>query len=482
MKDFSLDHLSPGEFENFCHDLLQDLGFVNLDWRKGTGLPSSPSDSGRDIEGERRITDVDGTEYAEKWFVECKHHRKGVPASELQNAISWAEAERPHKLLIIASNFLSNPAKDYIESYRRNKQPPFMIGVWEKPKLEELTAGRASLLSNYDIHHPTDYSAQSKEDALTELKECIRRGDAVGLGELVDRHTANLISELSDARFPPFGGPPTAQDVDGRVAAYAASADILTALIAAGCNLSERYNNVWIRCIEKAADYHIVAGESELSQSLRRVPALILFYSGCLGAMTAVSEHYKTVKDLMFRPRIRAEGSGFSNPIVALTTWELLDKHRLSGLDPYHGMRLSLNKKLFEILVPHLDSFCALKDDYQRIFDRFEYLLGVVHVDTVRWTSSPPTTEDSPVGLFAFRQESDAHGCPIDYGPSFLLSMTNEAFAAYKDWPPLREGLFAGSFERFQDSLNIFESEVDADRAIRRHGARRRILVANLED
>jgi hypothetical protein len=42
----SFNRLSATEFEEFCYDLLEDLGFTNLDWRKGTGKKSSPADKG----------------------------------------------------------------------------------------------------------------------------------------------------------------------------------------------------------------------------------------------------------------------------------------------------------------------------------------------------------------------------------------------------------------------------------------------------
>ena len=57
----SFNHLSDSDFEEFCFDLLEELGFVNLNWRKGTGKKTSPSDSGRDIEGLLQRADVDGT-------------------------------------------------------------------------------------------------------------------------------------------------------------------------------------------------------------------------------------------------------------------------------------------------------------------------------------------------------------------------------------------------------------------------------------
>lgn len=49
VKSLQFKNLTSTEFEEFCHDLLCQLGFLNVDWRKGTDKDSSPSDSGRDI-------------------------------------------------------------------------------------------------------------------------------------------------------------------------------------------------------------------------------------------------------------------------------------------------------------------------------------------------------------------------------------------------------------------------------------------------
>jgi hypothetical protein len=143
------DDLGETEFEEFCFDLLGELGFVNLDWRKGTGLSTSPSDRGRDIVCQFERIDVDHSRHLETWFVECNHHTKGVPPEKLQSLLAWAHAERPHTALFIASNFLSNPAKDYLKSYEDNNRPPFRIKYWERPTLEQLTEGRDELLRRY---------------------------------------------------------------------------------------------------------------------------------------------------------------------------------------------------------------------------------------------------------------------------------------------------------------------------------------------
>lgn len=151
MKTISFNNLSPTEFEEFCFDLLQRLGFFNIDWRKGTGLKTSPADRGRDIVFQREYPDVDGTKYFETWFVECKHYTKGLPTKELQNLLSWANAERPDGVIIIVSNFLSNSAKDYLENYRKNNKPAYKIKYWERPMLEKLVKNKISLLRKYNL-------------------------------------------------------------------------------------------------------------------------------------------------------------------------------------------------------------------------------------------------------------------------------------------------------------------------------------------
>jgi hypothetical protein len=64
----SFNKLSDTDFEQFAYDLLEELGFVNLDWRKGTGKKTSPADSGRDIVAHLHRTDVDRSRRTERWF------------------------------------------------------------------------------------------------------------------------------------------------------------------------------------------------------------------------------------------------------------------------------------------------------------------------------------------------------------------------------------------------------------------------------
>ena len=145
----NIETLDDTEFEELCFDLLKELGFVNVDWRKGTALPSSPADGGRDIEAQLERTDIDGSKRFENWFIDCKHYKKGVPPEKLQGLITWSQAERPDVALFIASGFLSNPAKDNLRDYENNNRPPFRIKYWERPTLENLATGHEDLIRRY---------------------------------------------------------------------------------------------------------------------------------------------------------------------------------------------------------------------------------------------------------------------------------------------------------------------------------------------
>ena len=157
MEQFSFEHLNSTEFEEFCFRLLQALGFKNVSWRKGSVTPSSPADSGRDIEAELVKTELDDHVHLERWFVDCKHFSSTVSASHLQNLLSWSSAHRPEVALFICSGFLSNASKDFLAHYKEQNRPPFRIHTWERPELEKLTINKPDLLAAFGVGGPFQF-------------------------------------------------------------------------------------------------------------------------------------------------------------------------------------------------------------------------------------------------------------------------------------------------------------------------------------
>jgi hypothetical protein len=142
--------LSPTEFEEFCFHLLDGHSrFRNVDWRKGTPKLASPSDSGRDIEAEVDVVDVDDSRHVERWFIDCKHYDAGVPPEALKGLLTWADAERPHVALFICSGYLSNGSKTFLKNWEAHNRPAFRIKYWERPVLAKLVGGNRELLDRF---------------------------------------------------------------------------------------------------------------------------------------------------------------------------------------------------------------------------------------------------------------------------------------------------------------------------------------------
>jgi hypothetical protein len=149
------DGLTSTAFEEFCFELLSEAGFMNVDWRKGTPKDSSPADRGRDIVAHLERADVDGHQYMETWFIDCKHYERGVPPEALQGTTTWAQAERPSTVLFIASGYFSNGAKDWIATYAEKSHPPFRIRTWEMPQLRRLLANHMDVAFRHDVQTET---------------------------------------------------------------------------------------------------------------------------------------------------------------------------------------------------------------------------------------------------------------------------------------------------------------------------------------
>src|ERR1035437_4254107 len=199
-----IDQLTDTEFEEFCFKLLGEVGFVNLDWRKGTGKSSSPSDSGRDIVGQRQVTDdLDGSVHLETWFIDCKHYKRGVQPDKIAGLLAWANAERPDVALVIASNFPSNPCKDWIKRTVEQNRPPFRIKYWERPILERMVDARPDFLHQLfreDMRLQPEVLAAQQEhfDRLWYYRST--HGKAGGLNDPIDTYAQKLCAQVVAAR------------------------------------------------------------------------------------------------------------------------------------------------------------------------------------------------------------------------------------------------------------------------------------------
>lgn len=221
LKTLSFDNLDATDFEEFVYALMRELGFANVDWRKGTPKNASPSDRGRDIVAQRVMEGVDGYQRFETWFVDAKHYAKGVPPEALQGLMTWAESERPDVVLVASSGFLSNAAKDWIENYRKNRAPAFRVRHWEKPDLAKMLELHSELLAQHDISEDESIRTLSELSAAESeymeklwyhrsmSRDCFVKQGAVeplepGLMEQVQAARKNVVDQYGAEELAPY--------------------------------------------------------------------------------------------------------------------------------------------------------------------------------------------------------------------------------------------------------------------------------------
>lgn len=134
-------NLSPSKFEELCFDLLMELGFRKLIWRKGG------ADSGRDIQGTREVSSGLVEPFEETWFFECKRYEDGVPPEALHSKIAWADAERPKHLVFFISSHVTNNARTWLEAITRDKF--YRVHLVEGKQLKHLLLRSQSLIARH---------------------------------------------------------------------------------------------------------------------------------------------------------------------------------------------------------------------------------------------------------------------------------------------------------------------------------------------
>jgi len=91
------EHLSDGDFEELTYDLLTALGFVDVNWRRGSGKAGTSADQGRDIVAQLRQREIDGTEHLETWFIQCKQRTADLQNRSALRRSGFCPSSRIHK-------------------------------------------------------------------------------------------------------------------------------------------------------------------------------------------------------------------------------------------------------------------------------------------------------------------------------------------------------------------------------------------------
>lgn len=143
--DFS--EISAVEFENLIFHLLDEMGFSNIQWRKG-GEGNSATDGGRDLEATFWSVGPSVAKEDKYWF-EVKYRSNQLEKSQVQNTILNASGDNSKDHLVIVTNkTISNPTLDWIANFRSSHKTP-MVTVWQGHDLELLLRKNPRTLARF---------------------------------------------------------------------------------------------------------------------------------------------------------------------------------------------------------------------------------------------------------------------------------------------------------------------------------------------
>lgn len=295
------------------------------------------------------------------------------------------------------------------------------------------------VLALEDISKPHPLSVKA---AVASLKKYISDDRyKISLHDLMMAEAEKLYSELNDKSFPVQGGSANHDYIVKRMQQYEALSEILLALIMNGCYWGEeRHQRLLAQSIERVAN---PAGERNglvVLLNLRLYPALLLFYGAGIASIAAGK--YGTFSALLSNVKIR-DGSREKSACEYL--YPVAVVHDGGKFLPRREREYTpINNHLYELLREPLRGF--LPDDilYKKCFDRFEYLLALVHCDLDLKKGHDGW---GPIGCFGWRRD-------------VLEEIEREAADAGEKWPPLKAGLFDGSIERFKEVKKTYDYRV----------------------
>lgn len=299
-----------------------------------------------------------------------------------------------------------------------------------------------------EMNRPHPLSAQI---AIATLKHyLVDERHRIRLHDLVMDETERVHKQVFSLEAFPLNGTFTfsGEELIGRIHRYESATEILMAMMATGCYWGEQHQQaLWVKSLERIAKPETNNG-LEVLLKLRLYPALLLLYAGGIAAIAG--ERYGNLAALLTQANIKDSIDGREVRLgMDLNPRAVMEKpvqQKLPGRDRGYT---PLSNHLFEVLRGCLREFLPSDTDYERYFDRFEYLLALVAVDL--YSNASGVNRGAFVGRFGWRRG--------------ILDFVEQEFSqAGQNWLPLQAGLFGGDTDRFLAAKQHVDSLVNHQR------------------
>lgn len=287
--------------------------------------------------------------------------------------------------------------------------------------------------------------------------------------------TEVVCNKLSEEHSALLGTTIHTDELKRRFSVYDSVTSNLQKLLITGCYWGEaKHQDQWINCLEQVANdveqrireldwnnSHIITGDRDLIHIVYFYPVFLLLYAA--GIASIARKRYDTFAALLTQTIVRREGK--EKPLVlSLERWY----HFLGPQSPNNPQKATPpTESFFNSLRTPFKEFLRQDIQYQKCFNRFEYLLALVCADLYEKENNRVIgTLGHLARLFPSLLDPFSHN--EQYESELIREIKTEAARANNDWLPLQAGLFDGSIDRFNTIAQKFTEFATSDSSKRK--------------
>jgi hypothetical protein len=330
-----------------------------------------------------------------------------------------------------AQGDLGNEASSLVAQRRARIVPIASADTFFQRLAERLTA-----LEHIATPHPASpaISVAMVKRYLADPVHRIRLHDLV-----MEEVTRTVDLATSGAAVTPEAAGPTYESaretIRTRVSALEAASESLIAMLAVGCYWGGAEQvPLWTKVIEQLAAGAATSGATIWYQQLHRYPALLALYAAAIGSIGAGKEEIAI--RLLLESKVTTI-HGVVPAVAVINTDKVMETNAMEQLPGLEHRKTPASDHLLEYLTPVFKPLLPDQHRFERVFDRFEYLLALTFLGQ---KSGEAVTGYAPVGRFSWRQRNSS---------TLAKDIEAEAKKEGAEWLLLRLGLFGGSLDEF---------------------------------
>jgi len=270
----------------------------------------------------------------------------------------------------------------------------------------------------------------------------------ISLHDLVSQKLREVIAQLDDERFSIKGASFRDDDFTKRLKLYEDVMEEIQSMITCIAFWgSIEHHSLLNKIFARISDKLEPKSGLVVYLKLRWYPLFLLLYSA--GIASIANDNYIALSNIL-TAKVRSPDSTYEIVPVAIPIVDAAAElhgafKRLPGHEKQYVPR---SEYLYKLLQPGLDDLLFLGSDYERCFDRFEIFLALVYADI---DYKPEGRMWGPIGRFGWKYRSRGRAGNI------YVELLEEAESLKDRWPPIKAGLFSGSYDRFSEIATKYQ-------------------------